>query len=783
MVSRRLRFAVTLAAAVTLMAGTSVAGRSRSSTAAATTSACNLGNGVQHVIHITFDNVHLFRDNANVPSDLELMPHLKHFLGANGTILSNMHTPLIAHTAQDSLALYTGLNGDRHGMAVSNSFKSYHPDGSTEPNASFAYWTSPVINSATKSASTTDLSPSMVYSPTVPANANTPNKVTPAPWVPFTRAGCSVGNFSTANMVLENTSPDINTVFGAGSPEAQQLAADPSSFKDPETADYIGEAVHCAQGDTVCAGAQGVKFGQSVASPTAATDSLPDEPGGYTGYQALFGHRYVAPQLGAGTPNVTHNGYAVTNASGNLVDLNGNEIQNGFTHAPGFPGFNPVAAESLAMVADMQEAGIPVTYGYISDLHERKAGQSGCTTSTATGTGFALGPGDSCYVQTAQAYDAAFQTFFNRLAADGITSANTIFVIGSEENDHFAGGTPGRAVQPTPTGCDGTTTPCNYTSSTIGEINANLPGLAAAQGYSGTPFDTEPQGASVYVHLQLGANDKNVRSLERAVANATANNPFSGVNGEKVVNYQADSVEQRILHIETADPLRTPTFSVFPKGDYFFGQSNCTPSCVTVAPRFAWDHGYYEPNINITWSAFAGPHVARHGIDGPGPSNGPAVNDPNGNGTVPQYSSFGTWADETDVRPTLLSLVGLSDSYIPDGRVLTEIVTNAPSTLAGLQSLGQCYKQVYASVGTFGTNTLLADTAALKTGTLASDQQYVDTEKALLKLAKKRDALANKVKTTLTDAAFNDVAPAKQTVSSELKSCNALLKASQALLP
>jgi hypothetical protein len=32
---------------------------------------CNLGNGIKHVIQIQFDNVHLRRDNPNVPSDLE----------------------------------------------------------------------------------------------------------------------------------------------------------------------------------------------------------------------------------------------------------------------------------------------------------------------------------------------------------------------------------------------------------------------------------------------------------------------------------------------------------------------------------------------------------------------------------------------------------------------------------------------------------------------------------------------------------------------------------------
>ena len=90
---------------------------------------CHLGNGVEHVINIVFDNVHFSRDNPNVPSDLEQMPHLLNFLKQNGTVFSNSHTPLIAHTANDSLAIYTGLYGDRHGQPLTNSYKTYNPDG------------------------------------------------------------------------------------------------------------------------------------------------------------------------------------------------------------------------------------------------------------------------------------------------------------------------------------------------------------------------------------------------------------------------------------------------------------------------------------------------------------------------------------------------------------------------------------------------------------------------------------------------------------------------------
>src|SRR4051794_26487697 len=396
------RRSVSALCAATLLTSTAVAVASLAPAAATprpspSTSSCQLGNGVQHVISIVFDNVHFSRDNPNVPSDLEQMPHLLNFLKSNGTVLSNVHTPLIAHTADDSLTIYTGLYGDRHGQPVSNSYKTYNPDGTTDPATSFSYWTSPVLDTAAAPAPGHDTSPSIVYSDTVPATPGATDRQTPAPWVPFTRAGCTVGNFSTANMVLENAKLDLPSVFGPNSPEVAQLNADPSSFKDAETADYIGEAVHCAQGDSICADARAVKFGQTAPSPSAAVDSLPTEPGGYNGFQGLFGAKYVMPQLGAGTPNLAHNGFQVTDAAGNLVDLDGVPITNAFAgNKPGFPGFNPTATQSLAYLADMQEAGIPVTYGYISDLHERKPGTSGCTTATATASGRPIGPGDSC---------------------------------------------------------------------------------------------------------------------------------------------------------------------------------------------------------------------------------------------------------------------------------------------------------------------------------------------------------------------------------------------------
>ena len=62
--------------------------------------------------------------------------------------MSNLHTPMIAHTADDSLSIYTGLYGDRHGQPVTTSYRTYNPAGSVDPAGSFAYWTDPVYDTA-----------------------------------------------------------------------------------------------------------------------------------------------------------------------------------------------------------------------------------------------------------------------------------------------------------------------------------------------------------------------------------------------------------------------------------------------------------------------------------------------------------------------------------------------------------------------------------------------------------------------------------------------------------
>ena len=750
-------------------------------------STCHLGNGVKHVVHITFDNVHYFRDNPNVPSDLELMPNLLNFIESSGTMLTNNHTPLIAHTADDILTTFTGLYGDRHGMPISNDYQAYNTDGpngtfnTTDEAGSFAYWTDAVFDTSTPPSPQRDTNPSMVYSPVPPATtkpAVPPTTITPAPWVPFTRAGCDVGQVASANTILENTAVDIPKVFGPNSPEAQQLAADPDHFKDAETVDYVGIGVHCAKASAFCATAKAVKFGQTSPSPTAVADMLPDEPGGYSGFQALFGHRYVAPQLGAGVPNVMHGNYEVTNAAGNLVDLNGNQINGQFPpHPPGFPGFSPInASQSLAYVADMLESNVPVIYGYIADVHGNnsrfspvKALFDACNKAPS-----ALGSGSACYIAQAKFYNDAFGTFFQRLAADGITPQNTEFVFSTDEGDHQAGANVGRSIQPTPANCDGATvagttvTPdvlCTSPAGTFGELGGNITGLLATQKGNTTPFSLEQDTApEFYVTGNPGANDPAVRKLEHDVAGLTADNPYAGGN-QLITNYLASPVEEAILHMVNADPARTPTFALFGKPDYFWQDLGPTcppptgaPSCVSQNTSFAWDHGAYAAEINTNWVGFVGPGVKNRGVDGQAPDQGPSSAGPNsGQEVAADSGTTGTWADETDIRPTLKYLTGLTADYVHDGRVISEILTDPNSALSdpSVATLGACYKQLNSSVGQFGNSTLQASTAAVESST-PGDGEFKSVNAKLSALENQRDMLAIKIKDALNSAAFGD---------------------------
>lgn len=692
---------VTMVAVLVMLLG--FAGYTTRTTAkAAGNNTCNLDSAqgnIKHVIYVQFDNVHFTRDNPNVPSDLEQMPNLLNFMTNNGVLLSDHHTPLIAHTATDILTSLTGVYGDRHGVPISNSFRYFNPNGTSNTGVSFAYWTAPLFDPTTSTPTDTK------YNMLTATGQNAP-----APWVPYTRAGCNVGSVATANTILENTAIDIPTVFGPNSPQAQEVSSNPAQA----FADFVGIGIHCAQNSPTCSPAN-----------TGRPDLLPNEPGGYTGFNGLFGHKYVAPII---SPN------------GPLTDLNGKVIEDATGHI-GFPGFDGMAASvSLSYVAAMQEHNVPVTYTYISDAHD------------AHPSGPAYGPGQTGYVQALQSYDNAFGTFFKRLQTDGINKSNSLFVFTSDEGDHFVGGPP------SPANCDGVTTACTY--SQIGELNGNLAGLLATEQGITTPFKVHSDSApNIYITGNPARDATVTRTFDRGVGKLTAQNPMTG-NTDRLTQYLADPVEMKLLHMITADPARTPTLTMFADPNYFLfaGAPNCTSPCVTQQPGFAWNHGDVSPDINTTWLGIVGPGIRAQGV----------------NSSV--------WSDHTDIRPTMMALLGLKDDYGHDGRVLLEVMKDSalPTVIRqnrdSFTQLAQVYKQIDACVGQLGLATLAVSTKALESGSSADDSTYTNLENHLISIGGQRDALAARMIAMIEGSEFSGQPFSAQQAQQLIDQGQALLK-------
>jgi hypothetical protein len=711
------------------------------SKSAATTAGCQLSGPVKHVIYLVFDNTHLLRDRSNVASDLQQMPHLLNFLTSNGTLLTNDHTILISHTAGGILSSLTGLYPDRQGQTVSNGYFYFDANGKPQFSSSFKYWTDLVDDNPPPPPGSPPGTPPGPSRDPLPNMVSDNQKMTPAPWVPYTRAGCNVGGVSTANIELENTGTgpfgDMTEAFTAGSPEWNE--ANTAATKAKAQTDFVGIAIHCAQGGGICAS-------NPTNAANARNDKLPDEPGGYVGYKALFGAKYVDPAI--------NNGNACVN------DINGNPVTDPAGNC-GFPGFDgALAKNTLGYVAQMQEAGVPVTYAYISDAHDNH-------------TLFrASGPGEADYKAQLAAYDDAFAKFFDRLAADGITKANTLFAVTADEGDHFAGGTgtpqADGSLAYSHTFCNvsaGQSCPANQ----IGEVTLNLDSVVPA----GEPghqihFDSSP---TIYVNGQPGRSDAAVRKFERDVGAATAIDPYvSASTPTPVAVALADPIGEKALHMVNADPQRTPTFTLFGNPDFFLTTSNSScpdptlakrvPAC--VSPGFAWNHGDIQPEIANNWLGLVGPGVMNLGMDS-------------------------TWTDHTNVRPTILQLAGLKDDYTNDGRVLIEVLD--PQAVAQtlrahretLLRLGAVYEQVNASFGQFGLDLLKASTTALKSGSATDDSAYASIETSIGNLTVQRDALAGQIKAALNAAAFDDQALNEQQAKDWIAQAQSLLDQAKAL--
>ena len=119
-----------------------------------------------------------------------------------------------------------------------------------------------------------------------------------------------------------------------------------------------------------------------------------------------------------------------------------------------------------------------------------------------------------------------------------------------------------------------------------------------------------------------------------------------------------------------------------------------------------------------------------------------------------------TWSDHTDIRPTMLMLLGLKDDYDSDGRALTEDLTGWAIPAAAKKGgifipLAQMYKRINAPVGELGLASLTASTKALESRNAADDSTYTQLENKLLSITGERNALASQMIALLQGAEFN----------------------------
>jgi hypothetical protein len=309
-----------------------------------------------------------------------------------------------------------------------------------------------------------------------------------------------------------------------------------------------------------------------------------------------------------------------------------------------------------------------------------------------------------------------------------------------------------------PASCDGATvsgstvTPdvaCTYPSGT-GELDENLSQEVENAG-DNTPFEIHfDDSATTYVEGNPADNSAEVRKLERTMAGLTALDPENGQEesllgtglGPDKQGAIVDRVAQKLLHMNTlADENRSPTFTFFGNPDFFFeeGEGGTTVGQPgTGSGLFIWNHGDIQPEIARTFIAIAGPGVRTLGI------------------TTPQQF----YTDHVDLRPTIMTLAGLTDDYAHDGRTITEILE--PSVLPAAlrshvttaQALGQALKKIDAPFGEFAEDTLKVSTAGITSNT-PGDAEYNLAESLIASWTAQRDPIASSIKQMLEGAEFN----------------------------
>ena len=199
---------------------------------------------IKHVIYVQFDNTHFARDNQNVASDLEQMPHLLNFIRGNGTLMTNDHTVLISHTATGILYVADGRLPGPHGPARVEQLPVLHAVRRNADRCRVRLLDGTVVRSgraAVPPAGQTDLTPEMVNE-NGKDHSGAVGSVSPGPAVTSARSRRPTRSSRTPASTSRRCSAPAR-------PRPIQAAGDSPGVAGTQAfADYVGIGVHCAQG-------------------------------------------------------------------------------------------------------------------------------------------------------------------------------------------------------------------------------------------------------------------------------------------------------------------------------------------------------------------------------------------------------------------------------------------------------------------------------------------------------------------------------------------------------
>ena len=272
-------------------------------------------------------------------------------------------------------------------MPVSNCYQAYNADGTTDPAASFAYWTDPIFDTA-QDAERRATTPTRRWCTRPPRPRPPPRPPTPGTDDPGAVGAVHPGRLRRrrrrhGEQELENTAVDIPKVFGAEFAGGAAARRGPRLVQGRRDRRLRRARGALRAGQRVLRQRAGVKFGQTGPSPTAAPTCCRTSRAATPGTRRLFGHRYVAPQLGAGTAEPDPQRLS---GDQRRREPGGPEREPDQRGVPGQPSGLP-RLQRHQRLADARptwptcwSAGVPVVNGYISDIHgnEDIPGLSAC---------------------------------------------------------------------------------------------------------------------------------------------------------------------------------------------------------------------------------------------------------------------------------------------------------------------------------------------------------------------------------------------------------------------